>query len=90
MDTFIEDGSLELVCEALCSGFRACAAGREAEVIAELAKLPVPADLSAHKQVRKGHRRSQAGTQRSQAGTQRSQTGTDRYIEVTEVADRYR
>ncbi|KAF0299937.1 Pre-rRNA-processing protein TSR2 [Amphibalanus amphitrite] len=50
LDTWIQDGSLELVCGALCSGFRACAAGRAEEVTAELAKLPAPADLSGHRQ----------------------------------------
>ena len=54
MDTLIEDGSLELVCGALCNGFRACAAGREHEVTAELAKLPATADLSGCRQVRHG------------------------------------
>ncbi|XP_037091480.1 pre-rRNA-processing protein TSR2 homolog isoform X2 [Pollicipes pollicipes] len=51
LDTLIEDGSLELVCGALCAAFRACAAGRHHEVTAELARLPAPADLATSRQV---------------------------------------
>jgi len=50
LDSLIEDGSLELVCSALCSAFKACAAGREDAVRAELARLPQPADLSGCRQ----------------------------------------